>query len=225
MKKVTGIGGVFFKAKNVAAINEWYRDNLGFKTSQWGASIPWNDIDASNKNVGTTVWNPFKEDSDYYAPSKLPYMINYRVEDLKSLIDTLRSEGVKIVGELSEYDYGKFAHIMDNEGRKIELWEPIYGENEEAPAAWNENVIGLAGITLKSADPEKTKEWYKKHLGIENAFYYKDLDSNKSRKIDWLLSKKLEGDKPYAFAYYAKNVKAKSTFSDPEENRVTLYPA
>jgi len=225
MKKVTGIGGVFFKAKNVAAINDWYRDNLGFKTSQWGAVMPWADLDPENKNVGQTVWNPFKEDSNYYAPSTLPYMINYRVEDLKTLIDTLRNDGVQVVGELSEYDYGKFKHIMDPEGRKIELWQPIYSANDEAPETWTENVTGLAGITLRSADSIKTREWYKKHLDIGDAFYYKDIESGKKRKIDFLLSKNLEGDKPYAFAYYAKKVKARSTFSDPEENRITLFPA
>jgi predicted enzyme related to lactoylglutathione lyase len=124
MKKVTGIGGVFFKSKDPKKTSEWYGENLGLVINPYGSVFEFRQGAAPDKK-GYTVWSPFKEDTDYFAPSKEDFMVNYRVEDLNSLLEELRSNGVKVVGEIEEFEYGKFAHIMDPEGRKIELWEPI----------------------------------------------------------------------------------------------------
>lgn len=124
MKKVTGIGGIFFKTKDPKKISDWYGDNLGLVINPYGSVFEFRQ-GASPEKKGYTVWSPFKDDTDYFAPSEEPYMVNYRVADLKSLIADLREKGVKIVGEIEEFEYGKFAHILDPEGRKIELWEPV----------------------------------------------------------------------------------------------------
>ena len=124
MKKVTGIGGIFFKTKDPKKISDWYGDNLGLVINPYGSVFEFRQ-GASPEKKGYTVWSPFKDDTDYFAPSEEPYMVNYRVADLKSLIADLREKGVKIVGEIEEFEYGEFAHILDPEGRKIELWEPV----------------------------------------------------------------------------------------------------
>ena len=124
MKKVTGIGGVFFKCKDPKAINEWYKTHLGFETSPYGTSFEWRQIDDSTKK-GITQWNPFAEDTKYFEPSTKDFMINYRVGNLEALVEQLKNEGVTIVDKVEASDYGKFVHIIDVEGNKIELWEPI----------------------------------------------------------------------------------------------------
>lgn len=124
MKKVTGIGGIFFKTKDPKKISDWYGENLGLVINPYGSVFEFRQGAAPDKK-GYAVWSPFKEDTDYFAPSEEPYMVNYRVADLKALIADLREKGVKIVGEIEEFEYGKFAHIIDPEGRKIELWEPV----------------------------------------------------------------------------------------------------
>ena len=123
MKKVTGIGGIFFKAKDPKAINEWYKTHLGFDTTPYGTSFEWRELDDSNKK-GLTQWNPFKESTKYFEPSTKDFMINYRVENLEALVEELRKENVTIVDKIEAYDYGKFVHILDPEGNKIQLWEP-----------------------------------------------------------------------------------------------------
>lgn len=124
MKKVTGIGGVFFKSKDPKKISEWYGENLGLVINPYGSVFEFRQ-GAEPEKKGYTVWSPFKEDTDYFAPSEEEFMVNYRVADLSALLEELRSNGVDVVGEIQEFDYGKFAHIMDPDGRKIELWEPI----------------------------------------------------------------------------------------------------
>lgn len=124
MKKVTGIGGVFFKCKDPKAINDWYKTHLGFETSQYGTSFEWREIDDSTKK-GLTQWNPFPENTKYFDPSAKEFMINYRVYNLEPLVEELRKENVTIVDKIETYDYGKFVHILDIEGNKIELWEPV----------------------------------------------------------------------------------------------------
>lgn len=121
-KKVTGIGGIFFKCKDPKAVNEWYKTHLGFDTTPYGTSFEWLDKDDASKK-GLTQWNPFPESTKYFEPSTKDFMINYRVEDLEALIAELRKENVTIVDEIATYDYGKFVHILDPEGNKIELWE------------------------------------------------------------------------------------------------------
>ena len=123
MKRVTGIGGIFFKCKDPKAINEWYKTHLGFDTSPYGTSFEWRQIDDSTKK-GLTQWNPFAENTKYFEPSTKDFMINYRVENLEALVEELRKENVTIVDKIETYDYGKFVHILDIEGNKIELWEP-----------------------------------------------------------------------------------------------------
>ena len=127
MKKVTGIGGIFFKCKDPKAINEWYKTHLGFDTSPYGTSFEWRQLDDSTKK-GLTQWNPFAENTTYFEPSAKEFMINYRVADLEALVVQLKNEGVTIVDKIEASEYGKFVHIIDLEGNKVELWEPPESE-------------------------------------------------------------------------------------------------
>lgn len=123
MKKVTGIGGFFFKCKDPGKMKEWYKTHLGFNTNDYGATFEWYEPDDNTKK-GQTQWTPFKETTKYFEPSVKEFMINYRVADLEALVEELKKEGVTILDEIASYDYGKFVHILDAEGNKIELWEP-----------------------------------------------------------------------------------------------------
>ena len=119
---VTGIGGLFFKTKDPGKLKEWYKTHLGFNIDDWGCTFWWKD---KNGNPASTQWSPFKSDTNYFLPSKKDYMFNYRVKNLKELLKKLKEEGVTVVGELAEYEYGKFAWILDPDGNKIELWEAV----------------------------------------------------------------------------------------------------
>jgi predicted enzyme related to lactoylglutathione lyase len=123
MKKVTGIGGIFFKCKDPQKTREWYQKHLGLNTNEYGAVFEWHQGADSTKK-GFTQWSPFKETTKYFEPSSREFMINYRVENLEELVTQLQKEGVTIVDKIEAYDYGKFVHILDVEGNKIELWEP-----------------------------------------------------------------------------------------------------
>lgn len=123
MKKVTGIGGIFFKCKDPKNMREWYHQNLGLETNPYGASFEWYETPDSSKKA-STQWTPFAEDTKYFAPSSKDFMINYRVENLEALVQSLKENGVTVLDDLESYDYGKFIHILDPEGNKIELWEP-----------------------------------------------------------------------------------------------------
>jgi predicted enzyme related to lactoylglutathione lyase len=124
MKKVTGIGGIFFKCKDPNKMKEWYKTHLGLNTSEYGATFEWSEAGDSAKK-GSTTWNPFAETTKYFEPSTKDFMINYRVEDLETLVEDLKKEGVTVLDKIETYDYGKFVHILDMEGNKVELWEPI----------------------------------------------------------------------------------------------------
>ena len=124
MKRVTGLGGIFFKCQDPGKIKEWYRNHLGIQSDQYGAMFGWRSLENPDEK-GTTVWSPFADNTTYFSPSEKPYMFNYRVENLEELLAVLKEEGVQIVGEIEAYDYGKFGWIMDPEGNKIELWEPV----------------------------------------------------------------------------------------------------
>lgn len=124
MKKVTGIGGIFFKCKDPAKMKEWYSKNLGMQTDEYGTSFEWREGDNPNKK-GFTQWSPFEQDTKYIEPSTKDFMINYRVENIEALVEELKKDGVNVVDDIETYDYGKFVHIMDIEGNKIELWEPV----------------------------------------------------------------------------------------------------
>lgn len=123
MNKVTGIGGVFFKCDDPKAMNEWYAENLGIAAGEYGATFEWRQAD--NPSVkGSTAWSTFPKDSNYFNPSTKPFMINYRVENILGLLEELKKNGVTIIDQLEESEYGKFLHILDPEGNVIELWEP-----------------------------------------------------------------------------------------------------
>jgi predicted enzyme related to lactoylglutathione lyase len=121
MERVTGIGGVFIKSKDPKALCEWYQKHLGI-SFEGGTYVQfkWN-------GEGSTVFSFFKQDSKYFEPSVSSVMINFRVKDLVKLLEALKEEGVTIVGEMTEAEYGKFGWVMDPEGNKIELWEAVDG--------------------------------------------------------------------------------------------------
>lgn len=123
MKKVTGIGGIFFKCKDPGKMTEWYQKHLGLPTNQYGATFEWHE-GADNTRKGLTQWTPFPETTKYFEPSTKDFMINYRVENLVELVGELKKEGVTIMDEIETFEYGKFVHIIDVEGNKVELWEP-----------------------------------------------------------------------------------------------------
>src|ERR1700733_9262369 len=123
-KRVTNLGGIFFKCNDPAAIREWYAAHLGLSADQYGTMFEWRHADEPSKK-GSTVWSTFAKDTKYFEPSGKEFMINFRVENLEWLLGELKKEGIEQLGEMQVYDYGKFAHIMDPEGNKIELWEPI----------------------------------------------------------------------------------------------------
>lgn len=123
MKKVTGIGGIFFKCKDLGKITEWYQKNLGLDTNPYGASFEWYEAPDERKKA-MTQWTPFADNTKYFEPSGKDFMINYRVENLEALVEELKENGVTILDDIESYDYGKFVHILDPEGNKIELWEP-----------------------------------------------------------------------------------------------------
>jgi len=124
MKKVTGIGGIFFKSKDPKEIKNWYRDNLGLAVDAYGSMFESRDSAHPEKKT-FLQWSPFEEKTKYFEPSEKEFMINYRVDNLEDLVKELKINGVKICDEIETYDYGKFVHIMDPEGNKLELWEPL----------------------------------------------------------------------------------------------------
>ena len=127
-KRVTGLGGVFFKSANPTALKEWYGKHLHIESGEHGALFKWRQ-DEDPEKAGYTAWSVFPDDTAYFKPADRDFMFNYRVENLKELLQVLKEEGVQVVGEIEEYPYGKFGWIMDPDGNKIELWEPI---DEEA---------------------------------------------------------------------------------------------
>ncbi len=128
MKRVTGIGGIFFKAKDAPALQAWYKRHLAIDVQEWGGTaFTWADP-AGRATGGTTVWSVAPEEGDQFAPSKASFMVNYRVEDLQALVAVLKEEGCIVLDKLDESEYGKFAWVIDPEGNKVELWEPPAGQ-------------------------------------------------------------------------------------------------
>ena len=123
--KVTGIGGIFFFTENPKETREWYAKNLGFDVNDWGSTFESRNVDKPEE-VTSLQWSPFKKGDDYFSPSKKDFMINYRVQNIEGLVNQLKEKGVTVLDEIATYDYGKFVHIMDVEGNKIELWEPVW---------------------------------------------------------------------------------------------------
>lgn len=123
MKKVTGIGGIFFKCKDADKMKEWYNTHLGMNAGPYGASFEWYQ-EKDSKEKATTQWSTFPDSTKYFEPSTKDFMINYRVENLEALVEEFKKAGVTILDKIETYDYGKFVHILDPEGNKIQLWEP-----------------------------------------------------------------------------------------------------
>ncbi|MBL0356611.1 MAG: VOC family protein [Chitinophagaceae bacterium] len=122
MKRVTSVGGIFFKCKDPEAQMDWYATHLGIVMDKYGTSFQWRQADDKEKK-GHTAWSAFKDDTDYFGHPSQQYMINYRVENLELLVEQLKKEGVTIADEIAEFEYGKFIHILDLEGNRVELWE------------------------------------------------------------------------------------------------------
>ncbi len=128
MERVTGIGGIFFKAKDAPALQAWYRRHLGIDVQVWGGTaFPWADAEG-RPTGGTTVWSIAPEESNQFAPSAATFMINYRVEDVSALVALLKTEGCDVLDKTEESEFGKFAWVMDPEGNKVELWQPPAGQ-------------------------------------------------------------------------------------------------
>ena len=127
MTRVTGIGGIFFKAKNPARLREWYQRHLGIDVQDWGgAAFAWARPDKTEA-CGSTIWSVFEDESTYFAPSTARFMINYRVDDLHAVLAALREEGCTVDDKTEESEFGKFGWVMDPEGHRVELWEPPAG--------------------------------------------------------------------------------------------------
>lgn len=127
MKRVTGIGGIFFKSRDPKALAEWYRVHLGVEIEDWGGAVFRWVTPENPTGTGTTVWSPFKQDTTYFAPSEAPFMVNYRVADLHALLAALRAEGCNVDERVDESEFGTFGWVMDPEGNRLELWEPPEG--------------------------------------------------------------------------------------------------
>lgn len=122
--KITGIGGVFFYADDVSNLKQWYEKNLGLVPNDWGASFEFRNAN-NPEEINYLQWSPFKKGDAYFTPSKKEFMINYRVQNIEGLVEKLKKNKVTVLDSIATYEYGKFVHIMDSEGNKIELWEPI----------------------------------------------------------------------------------------------------
>ena len=128
MKRVTGIGGIFFKAQDAPSLQAWYKRYLGINVQEWGGAVfSWTDADGK-PTAGTTIWSVSPTESDQFAPSNASFMINYRVEDLRGVVKVLKEEGCNVLEKIDESEYGKFAWVIDPEGNKVELWQPPLGQ-------------------------------------------------------------------------------------------------
>jgi len=128
LKRVTGIGGIFFHAKDPVALRAWYQAHLGIDVQTWGgAAFTWEDA-RGNPVKGTTAWSISAAGGDHFAPSRSPFMINYRVDDLAALLAALRAEGCEVLDKTDDSEFGKFGWVIDPEGNKVELWQPPPGQ-------------------------------------------------------------------------------------------------
>lgn len=150
MRRVTGLGGVFFKANDPQKLYEWYDRHLGIKKGEHGISFLWREAENAKK-LGMTAWALFAKDTRYFDPSRANFMLNYRVENLDALLEALRSEGVEIDPKREDYDYGRFAWIMDPEGNRIELWEPLEAAPQKAAPS------SKSQAARKSKSPKKSR--------------------------------------------------------------------
>lgn len=122
--KVTGIGGIFFRSKNSKKTKEWYGKNLGLTINDYGSTFEFRNAN-NPQEINYLNWSPFDENTNYFDPSTKEFMINYRVQNIEGLVKQLKENDVQVLDEIETYDYGKFVHVLDPEGNKIELWEPV----------------------------------------------------------------------------------------------------
>lgn len=122
--KVTGVGGIFFFSEDPEKTKAWYSDNLGLETNQWGSSFEFRNANRPEE-INYLQWSPFKKGSEYFQPSQKEFMVNYRVQNIEALVEKLKEKGVRVLDSIETFDYGKFVHIMDPDGTKLELWEPV----------------------------------------------------------------------------------------------------
>ena len=123
-KKVTGIGGIFFKCKSPSEMRAWYNENLGLTTNDYGSLFEFREADKPEKKA-YLQWSPMEQETKYFEPSEKQFMVNFRVENIEALVEELKQAGVTVCDEIESYEYGKFVHILDPENNKIELWEPV----------------------------------------------------------------------------------------------------
>lgn len=124
LPRVTGIGGIFFKSDSPNNLRSWYAEKLGLVTNEYGSLFEFRNSEEVDKKE-YLQWSPFEKNTEYFAPSEREFMINYRVQNIEKLVENLRDSGVTICDEIESYSYGKFVHILDPEGNKLELWEPV----------------------------------------------------------------------------------------------------
>jgi predicted enzyme related to lactoylglutathione lyase len=128
MKRVTGIGGIFFHSPDPVALRAWYKEHLGIDVQDWGGAVfTWTDSEGK-PTVGTTIWTVGDATSNSFAPSAASFMVNYRVADLHALVKVLKAEGCNVLDKTDDSEYGKFAWVIDPDGNKVELWEPPIGQ-------------------------------------------------------------------------------------------------
>lgn len=126
MKRVAGIGGIFFKSPDPKRLGVWYRDHLGLDVTDWGGAIfQWG---GANSEPGMTIWSVFGQDTDKMEPSRAPFMLNFRVDNLETLLAALRAEGCHVLDSTESSEFGKFGWVIDPDGNKVELWEPPAGQ-------------------------------------------------------------------------------------------------
>lgn len=164
-KRVTGIGGIFFKTIDDKKTKQWFNENLGITTDEYGAMFEFRLSDNQDK-IGYLQWSPFSEKTTYFQPSEKDFMINYRVDNLELLLSELKKNNVTILDSIESYEYGKFLHIIDIENNKIELWEPVDSVFTKSTPNTTNKKTGIGGIFFKAKDPKKLKQWYKDNLGF-----------------------------------------------------------
>jgi predicted enzyme related to lactoylglutathione lyase len=156
--RVTGLGGLFFKAKDSAALSEWYRDRLGLPIEEWGGCVfPWRE-DANPKKKGHTVWSIFDTKNPYFRPSRKSFMMNFRVDDLDRVLAELKAEGVEATAATEESEFGKFGWVMDPEGNKVELWQPPAPAKPKKSSKPKKDKKAKGGSKAKKAKKKKKKK-------------------------------------------------------------------
>lgn len=186
--KTLGIGGLFFKSKDPVKMREWFKDNLGLNTNEYGSLFEFRLIN-NPEQVGSLQWSPMSDKTTYFDPSEKDFMINYRVNDLEKLLIEFKKNGVTVVDTIETYEYGKFLHILDSENNKIELWEPVDKIFAKLYEDTMNKDIGIGGFFFKTKNPNTLKEWYEKNLGIKTDDYgaiFSTRDSHNSNAVNFL---------------------------------------